>query len=231
VQREGEKYRCEATAVKPQRRVADRDRRSSGGGVTQQSLFEGLTFKVASDPERAQALNLRRAVYSEEFGEEGVDQLDDGAHQLIAVNSDHRVIASMRVIDSCHRPFDLEHYVDLPRLGPGRSVAEVGRFCVARDYRQVRSGQFVHLGMFKLLCMFADQKSITDLFTLGLSELRTIYKFAFFKEISRECRHPIGGRLVQLMHLDLVDARAKHNKSKHPVARFLFQTNFANIEL
>jgi hypothetical protein len=37
----------------------------------------------------------------------------------------------------------------------------------------------VHLGMFKLLCMFAERHGITDLFTLGLSELRTVYKFAF----------------------------------------------------
>ena len=199
--------------------------------MTPQSLFEGLTFKVASDLERLRAFDLRRTLYAEEFGDEGIDQLDDAAYHLVSVNSEHRVVATMRVIDEQNRPFDFEHYVELPTLSPDRSPAEVGRFCVAREYRQVRSGQFVHLGMFKLLCMFADRQGITDLFTLGLSELRTVYKFAFFTEVSEECRHPIGDRLVQLMHLDLIEARAKYIQARHPVARFLFQTSSVNIEL
>lgn len=203
----------------------------AGAVVTTQRLFEGLTFKVANEPERDQALRLRRELYLEEFGDEGLDELDAGAHHLIAINADRRVIAALRLVDAGHRPFDLEHFVGLPELDPGRIPGEVARFCVCKDYRQVRRGQFVHLGMFKLLYMFAEHRGITDIFTLGLTELRSVYRFAFFRETIMTCRHPIGNRIVQLMHLDLLEVKAKYAESRNPVARLLFQTDLANIQL
>jgi predicted GNAT family N-acyltransferase len=194
-------------------------------------LFEGLTFKVASQAERGEALNLRREVYLEEFGDEGLDELDADAHHLIAVNEERRVIAALRIIDAEHRPFDLEHFVELPRLAAGRIPAEVARFCVAKDYRHVHRGQIVHLGLFKLLYMFALDTHTTDIFTLGVVELRRLYKFAFFDELDITCRHPIGDRPVQLMHLNLVDIHERYKDSHHPIAKLLFQTKFDNVML
>jgi N-acyl-L-homoserine lactone synthetase len=198
--------------------------------VTTQRLFEGFTFKVASAREQAQALSLRRELYLEEFREDGLDDLDAIAHHLVALNPEQRVVGALRLIDETHRPFDLEHHVDLPHLGPGRIPAEVGRFCVSKDYRRVRSGQFVHLGMFKLLYAFADQHRITDIFTLGLPELRSIYRFTFFRDTQVVCDHPIGNRLVQLMHLDLVDVKTRYADSRHPIARLLFQMEPSGIK-
>ena len=81
---------------------------------------------------------------------------------------------------------------------------------------------------FKLLYDFSNRNGITDLFTLGLPELRSVYRFAFFVARPEQCKHPIGNRRVQLMHLDLVDVRARYSHSRHPVARLLFQEPRAN---
>jgi N-acyl-L-homoserine lactone synthetase len=196
--------------------------------LTTHHLFEGLVFKVATPAERDEVLHLRSELYTREFGNDGLDDLDEDAHHLIAINSKQRIVAALRVVDSDHRPFDLDHFVKLPPLDEDRVPAEVARFCVSPEYRQVRRDQFVHLGMFKLLYDFSNRNGITDLFTLGLPELRSVYRFAFFVARPEQCKHPIGNRRVQLMHLDLVDVRARYSHSRHPVARLLFQEPRAN---
>lgn len=187
--------------------------------TTAERLFEGFTFKVADAGERDKALNLRRELYLEEFGDDGLDSLDDSAHHLVALNPQRNIIAALRIVDAAHRPFDLDHFVELPYLDPARIPAEVGRFCISKDYRQVRSDQFVHLGVFKLLYDFASVQGITDLFTLGTYELRSLYRFICFRETDIKCRHHIGNRVVQLMHLDLVALMA--DRGARPMARFL----------
>jgi N-acyl-L-homoserine lactone synthetase len=193
-------------------------------------LFEGLTFKVANAHEADRALTLRRELYLDEFGCDGLDERDATAHHLVALNADQIVVAAMRIIDVAHRPFDLEDFVELPALPEGRQPAEVGRFCMTKEYRRIKSSQLVHLGMCKLMFVFAERRGVTDLFTLGLLQLRNVYRLAFFTELDIFCQHPIGDQHVQLMHLDIERVRATHATSRHPVARLIFQSDVISIQ-
>jgi hypothetical protein len=108
------------------------------------TLFGSLVFKVANATEQLRAVELRRQVYTEEFGHATGDELDQRAYHLIACNEVDEVVATMRVIGPEQRPFDIEEFVNLAEfIAPGRSVAVTGGLCVRRDCRTVSSQSFI----------------------------------------------------------------------------------------
>ncbi len=194
-----------------------------------QSMFEGLTFKVADAVERSLALDLRRVVYREEFGHVPIDDLDERAYHLIARSDNGEIIATLRVIGPDQRPFDIERYVDLAAFfPPQRAVALVGGLCIRRDHRNVSRAEFLPMGMFKLAYAFARRHNLTDFLTYVYPNLYQFYRGAFFEPLVSAFRHPTWGT-VCLMHLDLRDLEARHAGSRGPFARFLFGTDLPNL--
>lgn len=192
-------------------------------------MFDGLIFKIADERERSQALELRRTVYEEELGHDGIDRFDEAAYHLVACDSDGNVAAALRVVGPAQRPFDFEQIVVLSDYLPdNRSPGEISRFCVLRDHRQVRSDHFIQIGMLKLAHAFARKHGLTDFVTLALPHLRNLYRIAFFQPLGAPREHPMWGR-VHPMRLDLVDLEARHSQSKQPLARLLFATDLPNI--
>lgn len=191
---------------------------------------EGLTFKVANAEERDRALSLRAEIYSAELGSSGLDEYDDEAWQLVALREGREVVATLRLARPEQRPFDLETLIDLEATIPeGRSVADLSRFCVREDYRRVRSGQFVHLGMLKLLYAVAQQNRVSDLVTLALPHLEVMYRAVFFAPLPYgDLVHPTFGP-VTLMHFDVAGAERRYGKSTRPFARFLFESDLPNV--
>lgn len=192
-------------------------------------LFEGLTFKLADDGERERALDLRRRIYTAELGDPGIDRFDTVAAHLIATDAQGIVVSTLRVVGPQERPFDLERFVPLdPILTDESRPAEVSRFCVEPNHRAIHRGQLVHLGMLKLLYEFARQQGITDLLTLGLPDLETLYKIAFFIPMNVMIEHPTWGH-VRVMHFNMAKTRSENKTSRHPIARLLFSTRVPNI--
>jgi len=196
-----------------------------------QRLFQGLTFKVADYSERERALDLRRRIYTVEHGTAGLDEFDDVAIHLVAIDQHSAIVAALRLVASSYRPFDFERFISLDRIVSRDAIpAEVSRFCVERTHRAIHRGQVVHLGMLKLLYEFASHKGITDLLALVLPEMEIVYKVAFFVPLDITVEHPVWGP-ARIIHLDLIRARMAYENSKHPVARLLFRTNVPNIIL
>lgn len=189
--------------------------------MSRSNSTSNLVFQVATGQERDQFLRLRRDVYLDTYGHDGIDELDAAASHLVALDSNRQVVAGLRIIDSSHRPFDLEQFMELPSLATGRRPGEVGRFCVSKEYRWIQKGQFVHLGLFRLLYTFANEQGITDLFTLGLPILRGIYRLVLFRDTGITCHHPVVDQRVHLMHLDIQELN-NLSTSGHRVARLLF---------
>jgi predicted GNAT family N-acyltransferase len=192
-------------------------------------VFEGLVFKVADASERARALELRRKIYEEELGHHGIDDVDQGAHHLVACRSDGEIVAALRIVGPEFRPFDFEEFVTLADvLTADRLPAEISRFCVRREHRLVRSDQIIQLGMFKLAHAFARKHGFSDFLTLALPHLQNLYRIASFRNIGLTFEHPTWGR-VQPMRLDLVALEAQWSRSQQWMARLLFATDMPNI--
>lgn len=192
-------------------------------------MFEGLTFKVADATERRLALELRRAVYEDEFGHAPDQLLDERAHHLVACSEDGEVVAALRILGPEHRPFDIESCVDLSALLPGpRSLALVGGLCVRHDFRGVSRASFLPMGMFKLAYEFARKNRITDFLTYVYPNLHDFYRGAFFEPLVPTLEHPSWGT-VCLMHLDLESLETRHARSRKAFARVLFSTDLPNL--
>jgi N-acyl-L-homoserine lactone synthetase len=189
--------------------------------LTAAQLFQGLTFKLANALECTEALALRARVYREELGHSGIDRFDEVAAHLIAKDASGRVISALRLVGSEHRPFDLESLADIdPLIGPGRRPAEISRFCTDRDSRQVHRHQLIPLGMLKLTYLYAVQRQLTDLFTLGLPHLANLYRAASFVASEASFDHPTWGK-TYLMRLDLLALQHSDKASRGGVARLL----------
>lgn len=194
------------------------------------SLFEGLIFKVADDAERERALALRRRIYSSELGCDGMDELDGRADHLIARNVEGEVLASLRMVQSEHRPFDCEKYVTLTEFVPeGRMPAEVSRFCVEPACRFVHPNHAVHIGMLKLMISFAEANHVSDIVTLVMPHLKNFYRVVFFRRRGDPVQHSTFGT-AHFLHLDLVEARARHGRSTSPLARLLFHADHTDFQ-
>jgi N-acyl-L-homoserine lactone synthetase len=194
-------------------------------------MFEGLTLRAAAPNELREVLSFRSTIYREELGDSGIDRFDESAHHLIACDFAGQIVAALRIVGAEHRPFDLEQLFDLSAvLGAASNPAEVSRFCVAKERRQIHRSQLIHIGMLKLVHEFSIKNNISDLLTLGLPHLKNLYRLGFFSTVGSPCNHPIWGQ-TELMHLDLEAVRLRHKESSSSIARLLFRTNLPNIRV
>lgn len=201
------------------------------GDAVSGDLLHGLVLRVARADERQDVLAFRSAIYRQELGDAGVDRFDESAHHLVACDPAGRFVAALRIVGPDDRPLPLEALIDLSDiLGGDRRPAEVARFCIAKDHRQIHRGQMLHLGMLKLVHEFAIKHHLTDLFTLGLPHLKNLYRIGFFAATGVTCVHPLFGQ-AELMHLDMAEVRRQYEDSPNRMARLLFKTRVPNIVL
>lgn len=194
-------------------------------------MFEGLTFKVAEGLERCRALELRAEIYEQELGHHGIDDFDERAHQLIALDASGEMVAAFRILSPDQRPFEIEQFVNLQGfIATGRSPAQIGGLWIRRGDRRMRGRALLPLGMLKLAYAFARRHEITDLvMRTHIAQLREFYRRALFRSLDHlGFQHPLWGE-VYVMHLDLVDLEARCSQSKDPVARFLLSKDAPNI--
>lgn len=199
------------------------------------SILEGLVFKIADGPDIERALRLRRDVYAKDWSHVGpalvVDDLDRRAHHLIAEDAEGDIVATLRIVASAHRPFDLERYVALSQIfDDDRNPGEVGRLCISHSKRRVRSGAFVHLGMLKLAYAFARKACLTDLVLTAIPRLQNFYRIGFFEAVGIRFEHPTWGP-VHVMRLDLVQLDEKLKKAHQPMARLLLASEWPRIAI
>lgn len=189
-------------------------------------LFSGLTFRVGSAKD---AVAFRSPIYEATLGSAGIDRADDLAAHLVAVDHEGQIRACLRVEGPDCRPFSVESYVDLGPIATSEdSVAEISRFVVHPDVRAIRSGQFVHLGMLKLVYEYAVKFGLTDLVTLSLPHLNRLYEMALFRSIGSLGIHRTWGE-VQPMHLNLVEARIRSRQRPSKLTALLFDSQLANV--
>jgi N-acyl-L-homoserine lactone synthetase len=186
-------------------------------------LFPGITFKVATGLESVEAIRLRSEIYQDELGHSGVDEFDQSAHHLIAVDSRGEICAAIRILGPEHRPFEIERFVSLNEVvAEGRVAAQIGGFWVRSGDRRVRNPSFLPLGMLKLAYEFARKRQITDfVMRTHITKLRRFYERGFFRLVEgMEFTHPDWGP-VYVMHLDLLEFRRRHAVCNDPIAAYL----------
>jgi len=203
------------------------DQSDEGGEkLTDNDIFGGMTFRVG---QRDEAVAFRCPIYEAELGASGVDRADDEGTHLVAVDESGVIRACLRVLASGPRPFESLEYCALDGIGAFPAVvAEISRFVVDPDFRAIRSGRFVHLGMLKLVFEYSAKAGITDLLTLSLPHLNRLYELALFRPVGNPAHHKVWGQ-VQAMHLNLDSARRHARAAPSRMTTLLFDTRIPSV--
>jgi|ERR1700687_1604813 len=184
---------------------------------------ESFRCRVATGPDVERAIEIRRQVYTEEFGFDlgGAgprDALDDRAIHLLATTSTDEPVASLRLIDASARPFEVESFLNLtPYLDPGRHPAEITRLCIRAPYRRITRTAFVHLAILDAVLRLAHRLNVTDFVASTRPDLMAFYAYLLFESYPHVVyRHPeIGNAEHTLMRLDLTTIKERY-KSVRP---------------
>lgn len=161
--------------------------------------------------EAKDAIDVRRRVYTEEFGFDlggfgPVEELDERAYHLLATTVTGEPVASMRLVDAPDRPFEIERFLDLtPYLGATWHPAEITRLCVLAPFRRITQESFVHLALLEGVLRLTQRLGSTHLIASTRRELMSIYQYLLFDAYPNVTyQHPeIGNAQHTLMSLDL----------------------------
>ena len=157
-----------------------------------------------------EAIDVRRRVYTEEFGfdlgETAVDEFDERAYHLLATTTSGEPVASLRLIDSPERPFEIERFLDLtPYLGPTWHPAEITRLCILAPFRRITRAAFVHLVLLEGVLRLTLRLGVTHVVASSRDDLMPVYQYLLFDTYQHVTyQHPeIGDAKHTLMSLDL----------------------------
>ena len=165
-----------------------------------------LTFGIADSRNRARAVALQRAVYFEELGAAPQDAAGDDIHYLVATADDDRLVGTCRIVGPGGRPFEIERFVDLGRVGAsGPVLALAGRLCLDRGYRSVSRSLNVLSGLLRCVAEIAQEQQWTDLIIYPRSSLVAFYRGAKFRETGLRFVDPRFGLEMHVMHAAVSD--------------------------
>jgi N-acyl-L-homoserine lactone synthetase len=158
-----------------------------------------------------EALDIRRRVYTEEFGfdlggEGPSDDIDQRAHHLVAKTLDGEPVAALRLVDATDRPFEIESFLDLRSfLDPAWHPAEITRLCILPRFRRITQASFVHLAVLEAVLRLTRRLGVTHIIASTRQELMPVYRYLLFDAYPdiTYTHSEIGNAVHTLMSLDL----------------------------
>lgn len=199
-----------------------------------------FTVKVASNEvQLRKAVNIRHSAYSRhvpEFAQQLKDpelsDFDPGAAVLVAESKlDGSALGTMRIQTNFFAPLKLEESVDLPEWLHGCSLAEATRLGITDG----REGRLVKTALFKAYFLFCQVKQIDWMVITARKPLDRQYDALLFKDVFDDkayvpMRH-VGNMPHRVLAFDVATAEARWIAARHPLYRFVFQTNHPDIDL
>jgi len=131
----------------------------NGLDLSRAEILASYRFRVAEDPETfAEALEVRRAVYRDDFGYDVPvpDEYDRRSWLFVAESAaDGEIVGTMRITPRRFGPLEAEEYFCLPAALAGHEVMEISRFAIRRNHRETHAAvPSVSLGLFRLCYEF-----------------------------------------------------------------------------
>ena len=161
--------------------------------------------------EAAEAIGIRRRVYVEEFGFDlgpngARDELDDRSHHLITRTQAGEPVASLRLVDSENRPFEIDRFLEVDQyLQASWNPAEITRLCILPNFRRITRASFVHLAMLEAVLRLISELGTSHIVASTRDDLLPVYRYLLFDTYAGVTyAHPeIGNSIHTLMILDI----------------------------
>lgn len=220
-------------AMEPQAFVA--------AGISEMSIERlPFTVKIASNEvQLGKAVSIRHSAYSrhvpdfaQQLKEPELSDFDPGAAVLVAESKlDGSALGTMRIQTNFFASLKLEESVHLPDWLQGCSLAEATRLGVTDS----REGRLVKTALFKAYFLYCQIKQIDWMVITARKPLDRQYDALLFKDVFDDrgfvpMRH-VGNMPHRVLAFDVATAEARWIAARHPLYRFVFQTNHPDIDL
>jgi hypothetical protein len=185
------------------------------------------------------AVRIRHAAYARHVPDfartlaapEASDYADDSVVLLAESKLDGSALGTARIQTNRHGPLHLEQSIELPDWLQGRRLAEVTRLGVSEG----RIGHVVKVALMKAFFQYWEQSGTEFAIATGRAPIDRQYEQLMFSDVFEPgqmipLRH-VGNIPHRVMAFEVATAEARWTAAKHPLLKFVRQTNHPDIQV
>lgn len=204
--------------------------------------IERLPFtirRVETEADLLKAVKIRHAAYARHVPDfarslglpEAADYEDDTIVLLAESKLDGSPIGSTRIRTNLVRPLGVEESVELPSWLRGRRLVEATRLGIDEG----RTGRVVKMALIKACFMYCEDKAIDYSVATGRPPVDRQYEQLLFTDVFPEqgavpLRH-VGNIPHRVMAFEIASFERRYRDTRHPLARFFFDTHHPDIDV
>jgi hypothetical protein len=195
--------------------------------------------RVESDESLWKAVGIRHAAYARHVPEfartlavpEACDYADDTIVLLAESKLDGSALGTARIQTNRHGPLHIEESLELPDWLQGRRLAEVTRLGVSEG----RIGHVVKVALMKAFFQFWEQSGTEYAIATGRAPIDRQYEQLMFTDVFEQGKmiplSHVGNIPHRVMAFEIATAEARWTAAKHPLLKFVRQTNHPDIQI
>jgi hypothetical protein len=195
--------------------------------------------RVDTDDSLLKAVRIRHAAYARHVPEfartlvapEASDYEDDAIVLLAESKLDGSALGTARIQTNTHGPLHIEESLMLPDWLQGRRLAEVTRLGVAEG----RIGHVVKVALMKAFFQFWEQSGTEFALATGRPPIDRQYEQLMFSDVFEPGQHiplkHVGNIPHRVMAFEIATAEARWTAARHPLLKFVRQTNHPDIDI
>lgn len=192
---------------------------------TESSLWKAVAIRHAAYarhvPDFARTLTVPEA-----------SDYEDGAVVLIAESKlDGTALGTARIQTNLNGPLHIEDSIELPEWLQGRRLAEVTRLGVSEG----RIGHVVKVALMKAFFQYWEQSGTEFAIATGRAPIDRQYEQLMFSDVFEPGQmiplSHVGNIPHRVMAFEIATAEARWTAAKHPLLKFVRQTNHPDIQI
>jgi hypothetical protein len=195
--------------------------------------------RVDSEDSLRKAVSIRHAAYARHVPDfartlsvpEASDYDDDAIVLLAESKLDGSPVGTARIQTNNHGPLHIEESVLLPDWLQNRRLAEVTRLGVTEG----RIGHVVKVALMKAFFQFWEQSGTEFALATGRPPIDRQYEHLMFSDVFEPGQHiplkHVGNIPHRVMAFEIATAEARWTAARHPLLKFVRQTNHPDIDI
>jgi hypothetical protein len=195
--------------------------------------------RVENEDSLWKAVAIRHAAYARHVPDfarslavpEACDYADDTVVLLAESKLDGSALGTARIQTNRHGPLHIEESLELPEWLQGRRLAEVTRLGVSEG----RIGHVVKVALMKAFFQFWEQSGTEFAIATGRAPIDRQYEQLMFTDVFEPGRmiplSHVGNIPHRVMAFEIATAEARWTAAKHPLLKFVRQTNHPDIQI
>jgi hypothetical protein len=195
--------------------------------------------RVETEDSLRKAVGIRHAAYARHVPDfarslaapEACDYADDTVVLLAESKLDGSALGTARIRTNRHGSLHIEESLELPEWLQGRRLAEVTRLGVSEG----RIGHVVKVALMKAFFQYWEQSGTEFAIATGRAPIDRQYEQLMFTDVFEPGQmiplSHVGNIPHRVMAFEIATAEARWTAAKHPLLKFVRQTNHPDIQI